>query len=127
MDPDLRFISHTAANRLHAQSHGKSFIALFSNRLGRRGLYLLDEPESALSPQRQLSLIGIINELEKTKQAQFIIATHSPVLMAYPKATLLYLQDGEILERNFKTTTHYQILARFFANPEKYIEEFLAN
>ena len=112
---------------LHAQSHGESFIALFSNRLGRKGIYVLDEPEAALSPQRQLSLIGIIDELEKTKQAQFIIATHSPVLMAYPKATLLHLQDGEILERNFKTTTNYQILARFFANPEKYIDEFLKN
>ena len=110
---------------LHAQSHGEAFLSLFSNRMNAKGIYILDEPEAALSPQRQLALLAIINELEKTGQAQFFVATHSPLLMAYPNAQLLHIDDGEIVEKNYKATTHFQVMARFFANPDDYIRAFL--
>lgn len=110
---------------LHAQSHGEAFLSLFGNRIEKRGLYLLDEPEAALSPQRQLGLLGILDDLERTGDAQFIIATHSPLLMALPRSKLLFIRDGEISEEKFRSTTHYQVMARFFANPERYIADFL--
>lgn len=69
------------------QSHGESFLALFDNSF-EQGLYILDEPEAALSPQRQLSLLKIIHDLEKPGHAQFIISTHSPILLSYPAAVL---------------------------------------
>jgi predicted ATPase len=110
---------------LHSQSHGEAFLSLFNNRIGKKGVYLLDEPEAALSPQRQLALLGILDRLEKSGEAQVIIATHSPLLMAFPRSKLLMIRDGEISEERFRSTTHYQILARFFANPEKYVADFL--
>lgn len=127
-EPDGPSIYRAYGGRsLHAQSHGEAFMSLFANRLGRRGLYLMDEPEAALSPQRQLALLGIIHELERSRQAQLVIATHSPMIMAYPGAALMYIDDGQLVERNFKATLHFQILARFFDNPEKYIGDFLAS
>jgi len=111
---------------LHERSHGEAFMSLFENRFGRKGIYLLDEPEAALSPQRQLALLGLINDLEKSRNAQFIIVTHSPIIMAYPGAGVLGIKDGEIAEVNFRSTTHFQLMSRFFANPEKYLADFLA-
>lgn len=78
---------------LHKQSHGESFLALFANRF-EQGIYILDEPEAALSPQRQLSFMRILCELEKPNHAQFLISTHSPILLSYPGATLFSL-DGD--------------------------------
>jgi predicted ATPase len=75
---------------LHAQSHGESFLSLFNNRF-EHGIYILDEPEAALSPQRQLSLLKVIHDLEAPGHAQFLIATHSPILLAYPGAALYSL------------------------------------
>lgn len=110
---------------LHAQSHGEGFLSLFTHQLGRKGIYILDEPEAALSPQRQLALLRIIHELARTGQAQFIIATHSPMLMATPEAALLYIHGDEIAERNFRETPHFQVMARFFADPEDYVASVL--
>src|ERR1700733_9371684 len=73
---------------LHEQSHGESFLAFFKNRLGNGGFFIFDEPEAALSPQRQLSLMVIIHEMCKDSNVQYIIATHSPLLLAYPDATI---------------------------------------
>ncbi|MFQ3454127.1 AAA family ATPase [Bradyrhizobium sp. UFLA01-814] len=112
---------------LHAQSHGEAFLSLFSHQLSRRGIFILDEPEAALSPQRQLALLRIVHELVKTGNAQFIIATHSPLLMAYPDASLFFINQGEISERGLTTTPHFQVLARFFANPVSYVSEVLAD
>jgi predicted ATPase len=75
---------------LHQQSHGESFLSLFANRF-EQGIYLLDEPEAALSPQRQLSLLRILHELERPAHAQFLIATHSPIILSYPRAALFSL------------------------------------
>lgn len=106
---------------LHVQSHGESFLAFFKNRVGNRGFYIFDEPEAALSPQRQLSLMVIINEMCKQSGSQFIIATHSPILLAYPGATI-YSCDGDTLRKvSYKETDHYQITKRFLDNPEQFM------
>ena len=107
---------------LHEQSHGESFLSFFKNRMGKGGFYIFDEPEAALSPQRQLSLLVLIYELCKDPKTQFIIATHSPILLAYPNATI-YSCDGERLERiEYKNTKHYQITKNFLDNPEQYFK-----
>ncbi len=77
---------------LHQQSHGESFLSLFLNRFGGNGLYILDEPEAALSPMRQMTIVSIIHDLVK-RGSQFIISTHSPIIMAYPNAVIYELKD----------------------------------
>ena len=103
----------------HTRSHGESFLDVFNHRVGD-GLYLLDEPESALSPQRQLSLLGIMASLAKSGKTQFIIATHSPILMTFPGATILSLDSGSVEATTLEETTHYQITRGVLEYPEKY-------
>lgn len=106
---------------LHCQSHGESFMSFFKNRLGSGGFFIFDEPEAALSPQRQLSLLIIIHEMCKSAHAQFIIATHSPILLAYPNATI-YSCDADVLKNiTYKETYHYQITKQFLDNPDLYL------
>ena len=106
---------------LHAQSHGESFLALFVHRF-EQGIYILDEPEAALSPARQLSFLRIIHELEKPGQAQFLISTHSPILLAYPGAKLLSLDGGRIEAVKYEETQHYQITRQFLECPERFLK-----
>jgi predicted ATPase len=107
---------------LHAQSHGESFIALASSRFKRDGLYLLDEPEAALSAQRQLALLLIVHDLMKRSRAvQVIIATHSPILMAYPDAQILSFDNGSIHEIIYKESPPYELYSGFLANPDGYL------
>jgi predicted ATPase len=103
---------------LHQQSHGESFLALFQNRF-EHGLYILDEPEAALSPQRQLEFLRIIHELEMPRHAQFIIASHSPILLAYPGATLYQFEEDGIREIAYRETDHYLVTKEFLNNPER--------
>jgi predicted ATPase len=103
---------------LHHQSHGESFLALFQNRF-EHGLYILDEPEAALSPQRQLAFMRIIHELEVPRHAQFLIATHSPILLAYPGATLYQFGDEGIREVAYRETDHYLVTKDFLNGPER--------
>jgi predicted ATPase len=110
---------------LHEQSHGESFLALFENRF-ERGIYLLDEPEAALSPQRQLSFLSIIHRLEVTGRAQFIIATHSPIILAYPGALLLSLDGDAIRPVNYADTEHYRVTRQFLNAPERYLRHLFA-
>lgn len=106
---------------LHEQSHGESFLAFFNNRLGTAGFFIFDEPEAALSPQRQLSLMAIIHEVCKNPHSQFIIATHSPLLLAYPNATI-YSCDSDVLTTiAYTDTEHYQITKNFLNNPDYYM------
>jgi len=106
---------------LHEQSHGESFLSFFQNRLGRAGFFIFDEPEAALSPQRQLSLMVIINEVCKNPNSQFIIATHSPIILAYPEATI-YSCDSNIIEKiDYNDTKHYQTTKQFLDNPARYL------
>lgn len=107
---------------LHHQSHGESFLSFFKNRLNSGGFFIFDEPEAALSPQRQLSLLVIINQLCKDSNTQFIIATHSPILLAYPGATI-YSFDGDSLKKiTYAETEHYQITKNFLNNPDLYLK-----
>jgi predicted ATPase len=107
---------------LHEQSHGESFLALATHRFKGHGLYILDEPEAALSPQRQLALLAIIHELVEDRSSQFIIATHSPILMAYPNA-LIYRLDPEGIERvAYEDTEHYRITRDFLSSPERFFK-----
>jgi predicted ATPase len=110
---------------LHDQSHGESFLALFSNRFDR-GIYILDEPEAALSPQRQLSLLSIIHRLEKAGRAQFLISTHSPIILAYPGAVLLCLDSDEIRRVQYEDTDHYRVTKQFLASPERYFRHLFS-
>jgi len=109
----------------HEQSHGESFMALVNHRFGPDGLYVLDEPEAALSPQRQLALLVAMHRLV-TDGAQFVIATHSPILMAFPGACLLRL-DGERIEPvEFRKTEHYALTRDFLNDPDRYLRRLLA-
>jgi predicted ATPase len=110
---------------LHSQSHGESFISLFANRF-ERGIYILDEPEAALSPQRQLSFLKIVHDLASRGSAQFLIATHSPMLMAYPGAVVFDL-DGELIrEVNYRDTKHFLITRDFLNSPERFFAHLFA-
>ena len=109
---------------LHRRSHGESFLALVQNRFGGHGVYLLDEPEAALSPTRQLTLLCQIHELVK-RNSQFIIATHSPVLMAYPGAEILQFSEDGIQSVEYRETEHYQVTRRFLEDPERMLRYLL--
>ena len=109
---------------LHAQSHGESFLALVQNRFGGDGIYLLDEPEAALSPTRLLTLIAEIDLLVK-RNSQFIIATHSPILLAFPGAEIYEFSEKGIKSVSYKETQHYQITRQFLENPEKMLKVLL--
>ena len=105
---------------LHNQSHGESFLSIVQNRFGGKGIYLLDEPEAALSPMRQMTLMAEMKELIN-KGSQFIIATHSPILMAFPGAEILQLSEKGIERLDYKDTEHYQVTKMFLDNPEQMI------
>ena len=109
---------------LHEQSHGESFLALMMNRFGPEGLYLLDEPEAALSPQRQLSVLSRIHDLVK-ENSQFLIATHSSILMAYPDAHIYNLTPKGIERLDYYETEHYQVMHDFMVNPKRMLDVLL--
>lgn len=98
-------------------------MSLFKNRFNGRAIYLLDEPEAALSPQRQLAFLRIMHDLIKEQNCQFIIATHSPILLGYPEATILSFDEGQIEEIDYELTAHYQITKYFLDHREKFLEE----
>ena len=110
---------------LHEQSHGESFLSLLLNRFRGRGLYFMDEPEAALSPKRQLSVLTRMHDLVQEK-SQFLIATHSPILMAYPNAYIYsFSQDG--IERTaYEDTEHYRVTRDFLSHPKRMLDILLA-
>ncbi|HYR29491.1 MAG TPA: AAA family ATPase [Thermoanaerobaculia bacterium] len=109
---------------LHAQSHGEAFMALLLNRLHGDGLYIFDEPEAALSPMRQLAMLVRIHDLVRAG-SQFIIATHSPILMAYPGATILLLEEG-IREVKYEETEHYLVTRDFLNHRERMFRQLFS-
>lgn len=120
-----RVIESYGGKSLHEQSHGESFLALMMIRFGGNGLYLLDEPEAALSPQRQLAALARIHDLA-IANSQFIIATHSPILMAYPDS-FIYACTPEGIERiEYEQTEHYRVMHDFMANPKRMLDVLLA-
>lgn len=100
---------------LHQQSHGESFMSLISHRFGGKGIYILDEPEAALSPTRQMTLLRRLHELV-LDDSQFIIATHSPIIMAYPHARIYSIEDDYSIIK-YEDTEHYQVMKSFINNP----------
>lgn len=111
---------------LHRQSHGESFLSLVLNRLGGKGLYIFDEPEAALSPSRQLALLCAMHQLVQ-KGSQLLIATHSPILMAYPQALIYQLDEQGIARAAYEDTEHYQITHSFLKDPARMLEALFAD
>ncbi|MBI9018727.1 MAG: AAA family ATPase [Phycisphaerae bacterium] len=105
---------------LHERSHGEAFMATLTLKLKGKGLYLFDEPEAALSPTRQMAAISAIHQLVQN-DSQFIIATHSPILLAYPNAKILSLDETGITEMAYEDTEHYSITRQFLNNHERMI------
>jgi len=120
-----RIIESYGGVSLHAQSHGESFLALLMHRFSGNGFYLLDEPESALSPMRQLSVLARIHQLVQAG-AQFVISTHSPILMAYPDAWIYRLDDDGITRLSYEETEHYQATRDFLNHHEMMLDILLA-
>jgi len=117
-------ISSYGGVSLHKQSHGESFMALVENRFYGNGLYILDEPEAALSPMRLMRLMYCIKELVN-KNSQFIISTHSPILMTYPGAEVIEISEDGIKSVNYKDTEHFIVTKRFMDAPERITEDLL--
>lgn len=120
-----RVIDAYGGRSLHEQSHGESFFALFRNRFRANGLYLMDEPEAALSPARQLQFLVLLHDYVR-RGGQFVIATHSPIIMAYPDScTYVFGADG-LREVPYRETEHYLITRRFLGNPDRSLAELFA-
>jgi predicted ATPase len=118
-------VAHSYGGRsLHERSHGEAFLALLNHRFGDDGLYLMDEPESALSPARLLSLISAVHGLVK-RGSQVVVATHSPVLLAYPGAKIYQFGPGGIAETTWAETEHVQLTRDFLNRPERYLKHLL--
>lgn len=115
---DPRVIESYGGVSLHKQSHGESFLALVQNRFFGNGLYILDEPEAALSPMRLLTLLVELDRLVKSG-SQIIIATHSPILMAFPQAQIIELSTLGIRKVSYTETEHYKVTKQFLDNPER--------
>ncbi|GIN60200.1 hypothetical protein J27TS8_01930 [Robertmurraya siralis] len=121
-DPTFHYQGY-GGKSLHQQSHGESFLSLFTNRFGEEGIYLLDEPEAALSPARQLTFLRVIHELVNKDHAQFIIATHSPILLGYPDAQIYNFDESPIQEIRYEETEHYRLTLNFLTRREKFLYE----
>jgi predicted ATPase len=114
-------LEYYGGHLLNTLSHGQGILSYFDGRYRRHGLYLLDEPESALSPASQIEFLQLLQRLEAGGKTQFIIATHSPILLAYPGAQIFAFGQTEIKEVQYEDTVHYQIYKRFMQDPQAFI------
>ena len=110
---------------LHQMSHGESFFAVFLNRFGGNGLYILDEPEAALSPNRQMSMISRMHQLIG-QNSQFIIATHSPIIMSYPDAYIYKVDEG-FRKVEYRETEHYQVTRTFLNDTDRMLNILMSD
>lgn len=108
---------------LNEQSHGEAFLSLFNNRFSKKSLFILDEPEAALSPLRQFAFLRIIHELENEGSAQFIIASHSPILMAYPGARIYSCEEDGLKQIEYEETEHYRLTKAFLENRGRFFKQ----
>jgi predicted ATPase len=115
--PPPDFLSH---------SHGEGFLRFFEQRCQRQGLFIFDEPESALSPVRQIEFLKLLQMMDKSDRIQVIMATHSPMLMAYPNATLRRLSKYGLEPTTVESTDHYKTLREFFEDPKGFVEAAIA-
>jgi len=106
---------------MQAFSHGEAYLKILQMRLGDKGIFLLDEPEAALSPLKQLSLIFLIAEILKNKNTQFVISTHSPILMGIPDAWIYEIKEESMDRVDYKDTEHYRITSTFLNDPNHYL------
>jgi predicted ATPase len=111
--PSADFLSH---------SHGEGFMRFFEERCQRQGIYIFDEPESALSPARQIEFLRLLRMMDRSERCQVIMATHSPLLMAYPNATLLLLTKYGLEPTAVRDTVHFRTLREFFEDPKGFVE-----
>lgn len=109
---------------LHQRSHGEAFLTTLNQKLKGQGFYILDEPEAALSPQRQMSALTSIHHLVEDG-SQFIVATHSPILLSYPNSLIYKLDENDINKIEYKETEHYRVTRDFLNRPEKMLKIFL--
>jgi len=108
---------------LMTKSHGQSLMAYFRSRYAIKGIYFADEPETALSPRTQLELLGVLREMADAGHAQFIIATHSPILLACPGATIYSFDHVPVRQVAYEDTDHYQVYKAFMDNPGSYLDD----
>jgi predicted ATPase len=120
-DPGL--LQYFGGQSLLTQSHGQALMSFFKARYTVRGLYLLDEPESALSPNTQIGLLQVLDKMSKNGQAQFVIATHSPILLACPKATIYSFDSVPIQPIRYEETDHYRTYRSFMLNRQRFLDE----
>jgi predicted ATPase len=118
------YLQSYGGKSLHEQSHGESFLALLTKKFRGEGLYFLDEPEAALSPKRQLAALVAMGELIE-KRSQFVVATHSPILLAYPKAQILHFDESGIKPIAYEETEHFQVTRHFLNDHKRYVDYLL--
>lgn len=123
---DPRLLRAYGGRPLHQQSHGESFLSLFTNQF-ETGIYILDEPEAALSPARILAFMSVISELEKNGRAQFLIATHSPILICYPGAAIYNFDENGLREISYQETEHFSLTKSFLDNPGAYLRHLMGS
>lgn len=122
---EVNYLKGYGDKSLHNRSHGESFMATLTLKLKGKGLYIFDEPEAALSPSRQLEALAVINKLVK-EQSQFIIATHSPILLAYPNATIYQLNEFGIKQVKYEDTEHFMV-TKYFLNNHREMMRIILN
>ena len=118
---DLYELNALYGEGLEARSHGEAFLALFQSRMRPDGIYLLDEPEAPLSPTRQLTLLSMLRLMVEEQGAQVIMATHSPIMMAYPGATIYGFDGNTIAEVPFDQVEHISVMRSFLHDPESFL------
>lgn len=122
----VKFQELYGVESLHQCSHGESFMVTLSKKLKGNGLYLFDEPEAALSPTKQLAALSLIDKLVQNN-SQFIIATHSPILMAYPNATIYQLDNSGIKSITYEETEHFMVTKYFLNNYRETVQRLLSD
>lgn len=121
MNFQLHFMRKEYGDNMQAYSHGEAYLKILQTRISGKGIYFLDEPEAALSPLKQLSLLSFIMQAVARHDSQFIIATHSPIIMGLPDACLYQIQDNSIEKVSYKETEHYSITKNFLDNPHQFL------
>jgi predicted ATPase len=116
-------LEYFGGRSLMTQSHGQSLMSFFTNRYRIKGLFLLDEPETALSPKSQIQLLRLLNQMSRNGHAQFIVASHSPILMACPGATIYSFDQAPIQPIQYEDTDYYRLYRDFMLDREKFLEE----
>jgi predicted ATPase len=119
---DQQMLDYFGGKSLITQSHGQSLMSYFKSRYNIKGLYFMDEPETALSPESLIDLLNLLLRISRKNHAQFIIATHSPFLLACPGARILSFDNQSVTPIKYKETNYYRLYKKFMNHPETYID-----